>query len=159
MNFKEFLKDNQVIEIDNSYENLNSILGMELWVCDYRLKVPNEKLIRNLVPTFVKVLSNDVLPRGKDVFYSPIHFRKIKNGKVSSNVVQPYDNTGWRNLTGSSLNIFYKKEDCINYFLEQCEEVERQYKDFKKSLENQFETKIQEVEKLKNKFKEVWNEF
>lgn len=129
MNLKEFFSTNNVTEIRNKwqsvegYENLDNVIGKDVWICDYRINDPNNKPIRNVQPKMVRVFNNDDLPKNKNVYYSPIHFREIKGDRVLSTIIKPYDNTGFRAYTGVCLNIFENKDDCICYFNGQLKEA------------------------------------
>lgn len=78
MNLKEFFSTNNVTEIRNKwqsvegYENLDNVIGKDVWICDYRINDPNNKPIRNVQPKMVRVFNNDNLPKNKNVYYSPI---------------------------------------------------------------------------------------
>lgn len=119
MDLHEYFKRNGVVEIRNGwdgYENLENIIGKEVWICDYRINDPNNKPIRSISPKLARIFDNDDLPKNKIVYYSPIHFREVKGGKVLSTIIAPYDNTGYRHVSGKCVNIFENKTDCINHF-------------------------------------------
>ena len=120
MNLQEYFKHCGVIKVTKgfgtTYEKLENVVGNQVWICDYRNseKGADLKPIRNIKPTLVQVCRNDEKNR---VYYSPVHFREVKeNGKLNSRVIAPYDNTGYRALTGTSLNIFDTQEECIQCF-------------------------------------------
>lgn len=113
------------------YKDLTLLIGEDkvkehdkVWVCDYRLnRNILDKAIRHIVPTEVIVVSNNELPKGKRVYYSHYHFRKLKkNGEMSSTIIAPYDNTGYRTYEGVSLNIFLTEKECRDFYKTQCKE-------------------------------------
>lgn len=126
MNFNEWLEHNGVIKTGFPYsvtfENLENVISERYWICDYRLnKNRDKKPNRNVHPKLVQVFSNNDLPKGKNVYYSPIHFREVKKGKVLSTVISPYDNTGYRIHPGVSVNIFDTELECNQFFRKQCD--------------------------------------
>ncbi|QNR65382.1 hypothetical protein IAQ67_15930 [Paenibacillus peoriae] len=121
-------------------------IGEEVWVCDYRYNDVDNKPIRHIPPKKVVVVSNEDLPKNKRVYYSDFHFRELKgNGKLSSTIIAPYDNTGYRAYTGESLNIFYAKEECVKHYLNQCMENLRQFEDAKTRKTTYYNNKIDEI--------------
>lgn len=159
MDFKEWLKNNDVIVkhslMETEYENLENIIGKRFWICDYRLNSKKDsKPIRNVPPKLVQVFSNDDLPKNKRVYYSPVHFREVKNDKILSTIIAPYDNTGYRAYTGISLNIFNSEIECINCFNKQCDEAIKEYEDELKRRTDEINSRINEIENLKINNKE-----
>lgn len=119
MKLKDYLEDNGVVlwqensvngpqqtkslAMYDYVEGLDRVLGKMVWICDYRANEdPKKKPIRNIEPTPVVV--TDAKETSKDIYYSPVYFRPVKNGKVSSKVIAPMDNTGFRCHTGESVN-------------------------------------------------------
>lgn len=94
MNYQEFLNSNE------------SVLGKQIWITDYR-RGKSGGYVRHIPPTLVEVTCNSELPKNKRVYYSEFHFRKVKNGNVSKEILAPYDNTGYRSYKGVSVNVFY----------------------------------------------------
>lgn len=120
--------------------------GDKVWICDYRYNDIQEKAIRHVRPQEVVVVSNTELPKNKRVYYSEFHFRPIgKNGKQLSKIIAPYDNTGYRFNTGVSLNIFLSKDECINYYLEQCEKIKEDISLEKEQVLNRFDQLTEDV--------------
>ena len=126
-----------------------------VWISDYRLgEDPTSKPIRHVKPTKVKIVSNDNLPKNKTVYYSNYHFRTLnKNGTISSKIIAPYDNTGYRSYTGVSLNIFMTEEECREHYLSQCEIIKSSLEEFKDSYARTFEYLIMGVDELINEYK------
>jgi len=101
MKLKDYLEDNGVVlwqensvngpqqtkslAMYDYVEGLDHVLGKMVWICDYRANEdPKKKPIRNIEPTPVVV--TDAKETSKDIYYSPVYFRPVKNGKVSSKV-------------------------------------------------------------------------
>ncbi|QWU14231.1 hypothetical protein SAMN04487895_101521 [Paenibacillus sophorae] len=128
------------------------VIDEEVWICDYRFNDIDNKPIRHVKPKKVVVWSNKDLPKNKKVFYSEFHFREIKeNGKPSSTVIGPYDNTGYRAYTGVSLNIFYSEEECRKHYKKQCKE---NLKKFEKAKISRIEYYNKKLEEINNEIKE-----
>ncbi|WP_336761317.1 hypothetical protein [Paenibacillus sp. USHLN196] len=99
-------------------------IGEEVWICDYRYNDVDNKAIRHIQPKKVVVVSNEDLPKNKRVYYSEFHFREIKeNGKLSSTVIAPYDNTGYRSYGGVSLNIFMIRMSVLSTLRNNAERI------------------------------------
>lgn len=154
MNFKEWLEANNVtvrtVKLDTVYENLENILGKQFWICDYRLNENKDnKSIRSVTPKLVQVCSNEILPKGKKVYYSPIHFREIKNGKTLSTVIAPYDNTGYRSYPGVSVSIFNTERACRDCFEQQCIEAIHAYNTKLEQITKELEARMNEIHRLR----------
>ncbi len=152
MNLQEYFSHCGVIEVrdgfDTTYENLENVVGKQVWICDYRNseKGADLKPIRNIKPTLVQVCINDEKNR---VYYSPVHFREVKaNGKLNSRVIAPYDNTGYRCLTGTSLNIFDTQEECVKCFNRQLGIAIEEVKNESASYVRHFEGKLQDLRSM-----------
>ena len=89
--------------------------GLRVWVCDFNKPDLEKKALRSVQPTFVEVVSNNNLPTGKIVYYSKSHYVAVnKNGKLSSKVISPVDNTGYRSNFGNMLFTFTCEDECRN---------------------------------------------
>lgn len=89
--------------------------GSRLWVCDFNKPDLEKKALRSVKPTYVEVVSNDNLPVGKRVYYSKSHYVAVnKNGTLSSKVISPVDNTGYRSNFGNMLFTFTCEDECRN---------------------------------------------
>lgn len=155
MDLHEYFKDKEVVEIRNGwdgYENLENIIGNEVWICDYRISDPNNKPIRSVTPKLVRIFNNDDLPQNKTVYYSPIHFREVKANKVLSTVIAPYDNTGYRCISGKCVNIFESKEMCVAYFNNQLVEAIDKMRKYKERQTNYIDSQIKTLEVLFSKY-------
>lgn len=138
MNYQEFLNSNE------------SVLGKQIWITDYR-RGKSGGYVRHIPPTLVEVTCNSELPKNKRVYYSEFHFRKVKNGKVSKEILAPYDNTGYRSYKGVSLNVFYTYEEAVECYNSQIEEMKNSYLSDIKGIEKEIvelESKKIKVEKL-----------
>lgn len=122
--------------------------GDKVWICDYRHNNILESPIRHVPPQEVVIVNNDKLPKNKTVYYSFYHFRPIgKKGKPLSTIIAPYDNTGYRSITGISLNIFFTEEECRQCYKKQCEVIKEQIEYEKKRVENSMNLKMENVNK------------
>ncbi|MEK4427679.1 hypothetical protein MHB54_00315 [Paenibacillus sp. FSL M7-0802] len=123
-------------------------LGDEVWICDYRFNDIDNQPIRHIIPRKVVVLSNDELPKNKRVYYSDFHFRPVnEKGKVLSQIIAPYDNSGYRAYTGVSLNIFHTEEECKQHYLNQCMENLKRFEQAKINKVEYYDKKIDEINK------------
>lgn len=87
--------------------------GLRCWVCDFNKPDLDKKALRNVPPTFVEVVGNDNLPKGKRVYYSKSHYVGVnKNGSLSSKIISPVDNTGYRSNFGNMLYTFASEGEC-----------------------------------------------
>jgi hypothetical protein len=145
MNYKEWM---------DKYKNADNIVGKEFWICDYRLNSDKDnKPIRNVTPKLVKVFSNNDLPKNKRVYYSDVHFREVKNNKVLTTVIAPFDNTGYRGFTGVSLNIFDDEKECRKHFVSQCNEAICEYEEYIDKRKSEIDGRIWEIEQIIDDYK------
>lgn len=122
-------------------------IGEEVWICDYRFNDIDNQPIRHVKPTKVIVVSNEELPGNKTVYYSEFHFRPFgKNGKPLAQVIAPYDNTGYRSNTGTSLNIFYDEKECVKHYKKQCRTIIIDFEAAKESKLKYYDKKIEQVQ-------------
>ncbi|MCR8641392.1 hypothetical protein NV379_01870 [Paenibacillus sp. N1-5-1-14] len=122
------------------------VVGDFVYICDYRFKDINNKAIRHIKPVKVIVCSNEDLPKNKRVYYSEHHFKPVdKNGKVKAQIIAPYDNTGYRFHTGTSLNIFFNERDCVKKYKNQCLEILEQFNKAKAAKIDYFDKMIEEI--------------
>ena len=157
MNFKEWLEANNVIvqagKLDTVYGNLENILDKQFWICDYRLNENKDsKPIRSITPKLVKVFLNESLPKGKKVYYSPIHFKEVKNGKTLSTVIAPYDSTGYRYYHGVSVSIFNTERECKDCFEQQCIEAIHAYNTKLEQVAKELNARMDEIHELRVKY-------
>lgn len=116
MDFEEFS--------DNVFGQTINI-GDVVWICDYRHDDIMNKPIRHVVPQKVIIADNADLPRQKTVYYSSFHFVPLgKNDVPKKQVIAPFDNTGFRGWTGTSVNIFDTEKECRDFYLIQCKQIE-----------------------------------
>lgn len=142
MDYKEFM---------NKHSDL---IGQRVWICDYRHNDIANKPIRHVKPTEVIVVSNDDLPSGKVIYYADIHFKPIgKKGTPLKQIIAPYDNTGYRSFTGTSLNIFLTKDECVEHYLKQCEEIKKEVEKERKRANERFDKMIEEIDEVLNNIK------
>lgn len=127
------------------WKDWTAFLEKMVWICDYRANEdPKKKPIRNIEPTPVVV--TDAKETSKDIYYSPVYFRPVKNGKVSSKVIAPMDNTGFRCHTGESVNIFYTVEDCVKCYREQVRQAKAVYEEELARITKLFDERIKKLD-------------
>lgn len=135
-------------------ENLESVLGKMVWICDYRANAdPTKKPIRNIKPTPVVV--TDAKETSKTIYYSPVYFRPVNRGKISSTVITPLDNTGYRCCPGTSVNIFYTKEECVKCYREQVRQASEVYEKEKARIIADFDKRMVELDKSLEPFEDI----
>lgn len=123
-------------------EGLENVIGKMAWICDYRANTdPTKKPIRNIKPTPVVV--TDAKETSKTIYYSPVYFRPVNRGKISSTVIAPLDNTGYRCCSGTSVNIFYTKEECVKCYREQVRQADEIYEKEKARIIKEFDARMQ----------------
>lgn len=123
-------------------EGLENVIGKMAWICDYRANAdPTKKPIRNIKPTPVVV--TDAKETSKTIYYSPVYFRPVNRGKISSTVIAPLDNTGYRCCSGTSVNIFYTKEKCVKCYREQVRQADEIYEKEKARIIKEFDARMQ----------------
>lgn len=94
-------------------ENLGNVVGKIVWICDFRNSAKDilGKPIRAIAPKQVQVFDSE--NSKKTIYYSPICFREIgKKGKLMAAEINAVDNTGYRSIAGTSVQIFTNKEEC-----------------------------------------------
>lgn len=138
------------MKYDEFKRTIKNSIGLKVWICDYRLNNKADlKPIRNIRPTLVEIVDNKDLPKGKNIYYADFHFRPVsKKGKTLKQVIAPFDNTGYRHSTGTSVNIFLDRDNCIECFRQQCGDVKRKYR----MKISEIEDKISKVEDIEMKF-------
>jgi septin family protein len=96
-----------------------------VWVCDYRFENDMvSKPARHIEPT--KVMCDGNCNTTKKVLYSYYHFKRLnkKGEPVKSNIIAPYDGTGYRRYAGVSLQIFTTEKECRIYYMKQLRDLE-----------------------------------
>lgn len=137
MKWEEYLKSHE-----------NNVEGHNVYVTDIRIASGGNKFIRNVPPTRVTILSNDKLPVGKTVYYSEFHFVPMKGDKLLKKIIAPFDNTGNRSFTGTSLHVFENLDECVHFYNQQvdkaCEIYELRIKDLEKQKDRLIKLKMEE---------------
>ena len=87
-------------------------VGKRVWICDFRQPDLNKKPIRHVQPIEVVVCSNEDLPKGKTIYYSENHFRKIGAKGMTKDIIPVFDNTGYRFASGTPVQVFDNPEEC-----------------------------------------------
>lgn len=122
-------------------EGLENVIGKMAWICDYRANAePTKGPIRNIKPTPVVV--TDAKETSKTIYYSPVYFRPVNKGKISSTVIAPMDKTGYRCNSGTSVNIFYTKEECVKCYREQVRQANEIYEKEKARIIKELDARI-----------------
>lgn len=85
----------------------------------------------------------DAKETSKTIYYSPVYFRPVNRGKISSTVIAPLDNTGYRCCSGTSVNIFYTKEKCVKCYREQVRQANEIYEKEKARIIKEFDARMQ----------------
>jgi len=116
------------------------------YVCDIRYKdKPFGKLLRNVKPIKVMVRSNDALPSNKRIYYSESHFVKLKkNGEPSTQVLPLYDNTGYRMVPGTPLQVFNTLAEATEKYREQKEVIVIAMHKFLENYQDQLDDFVRE---------------
>ena len=107
MEWREFLKT-------KFYE------GDKIWICDYRFKNRYvDKPIRHIKPTKVMIRSNSDLPKNKRIYYSDWHFNGLNKADepLKSKIIAPFDNTGYRQFTGTPVHVFLTEEEAQEHYV------------------------------------------
>ena len=121
-------------------------VGQEVFICDYRYNDYDKKPIRKIPPTKVKVFSNYDLPKNKRVYYSNIHFRPInEKGKILSRIIAPFDNTGYRSITGTCVNIASTIEECNIFYDGQIDNIKTDMAIAKKNAVKRYDSILREI--------------
>lgn len=142
MDYKEFEEKNGLM------------IGSTVWICDYRYRDIDDKPIRHVKPTQVIIVDNEELPKNKRVYYSEVHFRPLgKSGAPLKQVIAPFDNTGYRSNTGTSVNIFFTEEECNAHYAYQCGLVEAAIQGAKRARMEIYNEREKEIADLIAKYK------
>ncbi len=146
MNLKEYLECNGVEIAYNfsstTYENLENILGKEVWICDYRCGDDIfKKPIRSISPKRVRIF--DAESAKKNIYYSPIYFKEVvKGNKILNTEIAPCDNTGYRGRSGISINIFETESECQRCYGKQLMEAKEKYDEEYSNIKAFYDGKI-----------------
>ena len=101
------------MQIETSSIRNGARIGEIVWVCHYHRPDLDKKALRNVPPTKVMVMDNEILPKNKTVYYSKTHFAPLnKKGEPTKKVISPVDNTGYRSRSGTELFVFDCHIEC-----------------------------------------------
>lgn len=128
-------------------------VGQIFWICDIRQPDLTKKPIRHVKAQPAMLRSNSDLPKNKRLYYSENHFVKLNaKGSPTSTVIPIYDNTGYRSFTGTAINVFDNKEECLKFYNEQIDtivkDIEAYISSFTDSLNGQKNNLIAEKTKI-----------
>lgn len=119
--------------------------GNTVYVCDFRWDDLSKKPLRKVKPTKVMIMDKG----NKVIYYSHSYFAKInKNGTVSSSVIKLFDNTGYRSLSGTPLNIFLSEKECVDFYKKQCKVIKDNFTLYEQTTLNKLETLKKEINEL-----------
>lgn len=98
-------------------ENLSNVIGKKVWICDFRNNEKNMFGRPNRAISPRQAVVFDANDAKKTIYYSPIFFRELKkDGSVKSAEINAVDNTGYRSVAGTSLQIFEDEESCVECY-------------------------------------------
>lgn len=125
------------------------LVGKIFWICDFRCPDLTKKPARNVRPT--KAMLVDIKEAKKAIYYSLTYFSEVsKDGnRKKSSEIGIFDNTGYRFREGVPLNVFDNKNECIEFYRAQCDEVINQLEEKRKTALQNIDKDIKEVKKLK----------
>lgn len=124
-----------------------SMNGETIYICDYRQPDRNKKPIRNLPPTKVKIFPSSEAK--KTVYYSNSFFRPFgKTGKLLSQEIKPYDNTGFRMYTGEPVYAFDNLDEAIKKWNELLEQHIEYWESEQTVVVQKIENKIDEFKNM-----------
>lgn len=112
--------------------------GKEVWICDWRFNDFNNKAIRHVKPTKVRI--KNIQETSKRIYYSDCFFGDDKKKSVA---ISLFDNTGYRTYPGTALQCFTEENECKNAY-----EIARK-ENLKKFIEykNQVIKRLEQLEK------------
>lgn len=128
------MKRGEVMKWEKYLETEGSVVGNRVYIVDIRMSDGNA-YIRHVEPTLVEITNNSELPKGKNIYYSNYHFRKVgKKGNVLKQIIAPFDNTGYRAYTGVSVYVFNTYEEAVDKYNSQLDEVIKVFEGRKKEI-------------------------
>ena len=141
------------MKVDTKEITDGNLDGQVFWVCDFRFNEYSEatKPLRHVKPTEVIVVCNESLPKNKTVYYSESHFLPLnKQGDpIKSKIIAPFDNTGYRALTGTPLNIFTDEAECKSHYKKQCDDIIELLKSRQVKANEFFNSEIKKIKILR----------
>ena len=125
-------------------------IGFYVWICHYLRPDIDKKPLRNIPPTRCLVKSVSELPANKKVYYSKTFFSPVnKNGSISTKIISPVDNTGFRSYCGNELFIFDNEQECVKEWNTQLEECENRIKEKMAMVLDELKADISNIIKMK----------
>lgn len=116
-----------------------------VWVCDYRRPDLNKKAIRSVKPTLCKVVPKEQV--SKSIYYSEYALLEIGRNGPTKKVISIFDNTGFRTLSGTPLNIFDNEDECIAEWNRQVMTVINDWEKKLETAEQSIRNEIYELDK------------
>jgi hypothetical protein len=134
-------------ELEELLEKRQIAVGDTVWITDYRHNEIQEKPIRHVPPTKVKIFDSSSLPINKRLYYTQYYFRAVgAKGNLLAAIIPAYDNTGYRGRAGGSVKIFLTEEEARSSYKQQCEVVKEQIMEAKNLWEQKFNEMLSEVD-------------
>lgn len=116
MNYKEFIEYCEK-------KNINPE-GVTVWATDIRMS-GGDQYIRNVRAVEGIVTHRDNV--NKNIYYADYAIIKMGKRGPTKQVIAFYDNTGFRSYTGTSINVYFTKEEAIEEAISQLKEIEEYY--------------------------------
>ena len=138
------------MKIDTKSVREGSKVGDRVWICHYLKPNLDKKPLRTVPPTYVVIRSINDLPQGKRIYYSETFFSPInKNGSISTQVISPVDNTGFRSFCGNELFIFDNEQECIEEWNKQLKDCQERINIKMSNILNDLRVEFNNLDKMK----------
>lgn len=154
-------KDGEIIDEEKSvrWNREEVVRRQKAWDAECsRLKKAQNAEIEHISEAIELQIQEDIkakTKRSKTIYYSPVYFRPVNRGKISSTVITPLDNTGYRCCPGTSVNIFYTKEECVKCYREQVRQASEVYEKEKARIIADFDKRMVELDKSLEPFEDI----
>lgn len=121
--------------------------GMYLWICDYRYTDLSKKPIRHVKPQMAFVRSNE--ETDKRIYYSQSHFVALNaKGELTKKIIPLVDNTGFRKISGTTLQVFKTRVECMECYSKMCEKIYNDLNVYYKEVTNDIKDRQVELAKF-----------
>lgn len=119
--------------------------GEIVWVCDYRHDDIAHKAIRHVPPQAVLVRPN--LETSQRIYYSESHFAPLNaKGQPLAKVIALFDNTGYRSISGTPVQVFDNEAECRSAYVQACHELIARNMCYRDQVEDQVSARIKELD-------------